>query len=368
VTALLAAEARPPEDLDFTVPPGREATVPAEARGLERDEVRMLVGYREEERIEHARLRDLTAYLSSADILVINTSATIPAALRGRRDDGTEIWIHVSTRLPYDLWSLELRPGETVTDRTYLEGVRGETIEIPGAARVEILAPYADGSRLWLARAHIPGDPLKFLAEHGSPIRYGHVDRDLPIEVYQTVYATEPGSAEMPSAGRGFTTSLVTGLIARGVTIAPIVLHTGVSSLEAHEPPYAEQYNVPVETARRVNEAKSAGGRVVAVGTTSVRALESVTDPRGEVHPGAGWTELVITPESGVRIVDGLLTGWHEPHASHLQLVEAIAGRRLLALSYGGALRGGYLWHEFGDLLLILPEDRTPPGTDHHPA
>jgi S-adenosylmethionine:tRNA ribosyltransferase-isomerase len=163
------------------------------------------------------------------------------------------------------------------------------------------------------------------------------------------------GSAEMPSAGRAFTPELIARLVARGVQFAPLILHTGVASLEDHEPPYEEYYRVPLETARLVNAARAAHRRVIAVGTTSVRALESVTDEAGTAHPGEGWTRLVITPERGVRAVDALLTGLHEPRASHLAMLEALAGLGHLQLSYGEALRQGYLWHEFGDLHLILP-------------
>jgi S-adenosylmethionine:tRNA ribosyltransferase-isomerase len=129
-----------------------------------------------------------------------------------------------------------------------------------------------------------------------------------------------------------------------------------VASLEAHETPYPERYEVPGPTARLVNATHAAGGRVVAVGTTVVRALETAVDDDGIVHPGHGWTDLVVTPERGVRAVDGLLTGWHEPEASHLLMLEAVAGRRALELAYGAALAAGYRWHEFGDIHLILPE------------
>jgi S-adenosylmethionine:tRNA ribosyltransferase-isomerase len=163
------------------------------------------------------------------------------------------------------------------------------------------------------------------------------------------------GSAEMPSAGRAFTPELITRLVARGVQVAPLLLHTGVASLEEHEPPYEEFYRVPLETARRVNAARAAGKRVVAVGTTVVRALESVTDEEGGTHPGEGWTPLVVTPERGIRAVHGMLTGLHEPRASHLAMLEALAGRRHLEVAYAEALTAQYLWHEFGDLHLILP-------------
>ncbi|HEY1016661.1 MAG TPA: S-adenosylmethionine:tRNA ribosyltransferase-isomerase, partial [Herpetosiphonaceae bacterium] len=194
-----------------------------------------------------------------------------------------------------------------------------------------------------------------YLEAHGNPIRYGYAEAAWPATAYQTVYATEPGSAEMPSAGRAFTPELLTRLTAGGVQIAPLLLHTGVASLEAHEPPYEEWYRVPEPTAQLVNAARAAGRRVIAVGTTVVRALETVADERGTVHPGSGWTTLVITPERGIRAADGLLTGLHEPKASHLMMLEALAGRQHLRRTYAEALRERYLWHEFGDLHLLLP-------------
>ena len=197
---------------------------------------------------------------------------------------------------------------------------------------------------------------LEHLDRWGRPIRYRYVPDSWPLDAYTNAFALEPGSAEMPSAGRVLTPEVVTDLVAHGVVVAPIVLHTGVASLEAHETPYPERYRVPVSTARLVNATRDAGRRVVAVGTTVVRALETVADEAGRVHPGTGWTELVVTPERGVRVVDGLLTGWHEPEASHLRMLEAVAGRPALELAYAAALDAGYRWHEFGDVHLILPD------------
>jgi S-adenosylmethionine:tRNA ribosyltransferase-isomerase len=181
------------------------------------------------------------------------------------------------------------------------------------------------------------------------------VPEQWPLAFYQTVFANEPGSAEMPSAGRPFSYRVIDGLIRKGVAIAPIVLHTGVSSLEVDEPPYPERYRVPDSTAHMINAAKQAGGRIVAVGTTAVRALETVASYDGMVRGGAGWTDLVITPERELRAVDAMLTGFHDPKASHLFMLEALAGRNHLALAYATALERRYLWHEFGDLHLILP-------------
>ena len=229
-----------------------------------------------------------------------------------------------------------------------------------GGGQVSLLAPYSPGPsgigvRLWVAVIDTPEALPAYLARHGRPIRYGYVEESFPISAYQNVYATEPGSAEMPSAGRPFTPEVLTRLVAKGVGVAPLLLHTGVASLEANEPPYAEYFKVSSSTAHRINDARRSGGRVIAIGTTVVRALESVVDERGRVHPGEGWTETVVSPAHPVRSIDGFLTGWHEPEASHLAMLEAIAGRPLLEDSYRAALAEGYLWHEFGDVYLILP-------------
>jgi S-adenosylmethionine:tRNA ribosyltransferase-isomerase len=285
---------------------------------------------------------------------VINTSGTLPAALPALGPDGTALEVHLSTEMPAGLWSLELRRGGS----PYLGAEAGQRIGLPGGAWADLLCPMARlplGVRLWVASLSLPQPLHTYLAVHGHPIRYGYVQGDWPLSVYQNVYATEPGSAEMPSAGRPFTPEIITRLVAKGVGVTPIVLHTGVASPESSEPPYAEQYRVPASTARRVNVTHADGGRVIAIGTTVVRALETVADDRGHVHPGEGWTEVVITAERGVRTVDGLLTGWHEPEASHLAMLQAVAGIELLERSYEAALAERYLWHEFGDVHLVLP-------------
>jgi S-adenosylmethionine:tRNA ribosyltransferase-isomerase len=220
-------------------------------------------------------------------------------------------------------------------------------------ASMELVERYR-GGRLWIAQLHLPLPVLTWLAVNGQPIRYGYVERPWPISMYQNVYVTEPGSAEMPSAGRPFTSDMIMRLVAKGIGVTPLVLHTGVASLEANESPYPEHVRVPASTAARVNATHEAGGRVVAIGTTVVRALETAGDADGIVRPYDDWTEVVITPERGVHVVDGLLTGWHEPEASHLLMLEAIAGRELLETSYAASLAEGYRWHEFGDVHLLL--------------
>ena len=362
---------------DFTLPAELMASEPPEARGLERDEVRLMVSYRSDNCVIHTRFRKLGAYLQAGDLLVINTSGTLPAALPATRADGTACELHLSTHLPADLWTVEVRlPAEKAT-KPFYDAEAGEILHLPAGATVTLHVPYARESsgsmltsrndmpvactgkkghtRLWIATLQLPCSLQDYLERYGFPIRYGYVKQHWPISYYQTVYATEPGSAEMPSAGRAFTPGLLTQLVAHGVQIAPLILHTGVASLEDHEPPYEEYYRVPLETARLVNAARQSGKRIIAVGTTVVRALETVTDIEGTTHPGEGWTSLVITPQRGMRAVNAMLTGLHEPYASHLAMLEALCGLEHLRITYQEALREGYLWHEFGDLHLILP-------------
>jgi S-adenosylmethionine:tRNA ribosyltransferase-isomerase len=345
--------------LDFELPPEREAHEPPEARGVRRDDVRLLVSPGLDDPV-HARFSDLPSFLEPGDLLVVNTSGTIPAALDARLPDGTDVELHLSSRMPASLWAVELRRPALPASRPWWGAAAGATLNLPGGGRADVLAHYPGSARLWVAALRLPEPFLDYLSKHGRPIRYRHVERDWPLDAYQTVYATDPGSAEMPSAGRAFSPEIVTALVARGVAVTPLLLHTGVSSLEEGEAPYAEWYRVPKETAVRVNATRAAGGRVVAVGTTVVRALETTAGVDGAVTPSEGWTELVVTPERGVRAVGGLLTGWHEPRASHLLLLEAVAGRPLLESAYRAALDAGYLWHEFGDLHLILPTTGSP--------
>ena len=339
----------------FELRPSLEAHEPPEARGLPRDGVRLLVARRGEGSIEHRGFRELPELLEPRDVVVINVSATIPAAVPARREDGGRVRVHFATRAPQldDDWRVvELRSAD---GRRPARLPAGERLELRGGATLELVAPYASGQRLMLARFCCALLLDEYLEQHGEPIRYGHVRRRWPLEAYQNVYAVSPGSAEMPSAGRPFTRELISRLVARGVTLAPITLHAGVSSPERHEPPFPEWFEVPEHTARAVCDARHAGGRVIAVGTTVVRALESAATAGGCACARSGWTGHVVTPACGVRTIDGLITGWHDPEASHLMLLEAVAGPPLLQDSYAEAIDAGYLWHEFGDSHLILP-------------
>ena len=356
----MAALALPDRVLDIEVPDELIAEGPVEAEGRRRDDVRMLVARRRSGELTHARAAELPQFLDAGDVLVVNTSPTLPAAVASH--DGSVV-VHLSTDLGGGRWVVEVREPCGLGTRPH-PVAHGQAIPLTGGAVVRLVQPHSPvasgGARLWEADLTTPGPLSAWLAGEGRPIRYGCATTAWPLAAYQTLFASTPphdpglGSAEMPSAGRPFTSELVSALIGVGVVFAPITLHTGVSSLEAHEPPYAERYRVPAATARLVNDARASGGRVIAVGTTATRAIE--TDAvSGLAHSGDGWTELVITPERGLQVVDGIISGWHEPEASHLLLMEAVAGRPLLEASYDEALRERYNWHEFGDIHLVLP-------------
>ena len=350
--------------IEFSLPSELEASEPPQARGLQRDQVRLMVSNYSTDQIRHARFYSLDKFLDEGDVLVINTSRTRNSALLASRADGTVVELHLSIHLDDDLWTVEVRAIDELGKTKHLEDAReGELLTLPDAASAILQGPYisdcVDNSKpsetLWLAEVHFPYPVDDYLERHGFPIRYNYVRDKWPLEYYQTVYATEPGSAEMPSAGRPFTPKLLKRLEAKGVKVAPLILHTGVSNIDTHEPPYKEFYRVTSETARLVNEARAAAHRIIAVGTTAIRALETVANGVGETHAGEGWTCLVITPQRGLRAVNALITGMHEPDASHLAILEALAGRSHIKLAYEEALRKGYLWHEFGDLHLIIP-------------
>lgn len=336
----------------FVPPPDREASAPPESRRIARDEVRMLVSDRGT--TTHARFRELAAFLRAGDLVVVNNSATMSAAVDGVID-GRPTVLHFATWLDDGSWVVEVRSTDgRPSDWSALRA--GLSTALPGGAAATLIAPWpASGRRLWTARIDgTHGSVLDWLQRHGRPISYAYVSGRWSASYYTTAFGRELGSAETPSAGRPFTDRLITDLIVAGIDVAPITLHTGVSSPEIGEPPSPERYVVPESTARRVNAARAAGGRVIAVGPTVARALETTATADGRAQAGAGWTELVLGPHRPTRVVDGLITGWHAPGASHLELLEAVVGPAAVHAAYDEALAGDYLWHEFGDTALLL--------------
>jgi S-adenosylmethionine:tRNA ribosyltransferase-isomerase len=342
----------------FQAPATAFADAPAESRGLRRDEVRLLVA--DPGGVRHSRFADLPDHLRPGDLVVVNNSATVAGQLDGTWERGrsvSPVVLHVGSRLDDLSRVVELRTAPDA-GRSVLDAEPGDVVRI-GGATARLVAPYpaadssptGSGNRLW--RARLEGDLAGMLRRRGRPISYGYLDGHFPLSAYQSVFSTEPGSAEMPSAGRPFTHEVITRLVAGGVGVAPITLHTGFSSQEAGEAPQPEWYDVPDATARLATATRAAGGRVVAVGTTVTRALESAVDG-DRVLASRGWTERVVTPAEPPQVVDGLVTGWHDPGASHLLLVEAVAGPELTQAAYDAATAEGYLWHEFGDAALLL--------------
>jgi S-adenosylmethionine:tRNA ribosyltransferase-isomerase len=349
-------------NINFQLPPNLEAGEPPEARGLSRDQVKLMVSRYRNDQITHTAFNQLPCFLQAGDVLIINTSGTMNAALPATRHDGTAVELHLSTRLPANLWSVEVRQLTLNSTEPFYDAYPGEQLGLPNGGWVTLHTPYNPGQRegngrvrLWIATVHLHIPIGEYLTQFGFPIRYRYVQKSWPSSYYQTVYANEIGSAEMPSAGRAFSAELITKLVAKGVEILPLILHTGVASLEDHEPPYEEFYRVSANTAARINHARTTGRYIIAVGTTVVRALETVTDENRQTHAGEGWTNLIITPNRKLRAVDGLITGLHEPKATHLAMLAALTGYAHLQQTYAAALNKEYLWHEFGDLHMLLP-------------
>jgi S-adenosylmethionine:tRNA ribosyltransferase-isomerase len=383
----------------FSSSEDRAATEPPELRGLRRDDVRLMIATAAG--IRHTVFYRLADQLRAGDVLVVNTSATVPGELDGSRN-GVAIVVHVANRLPDGTRVVELRTAPNAA-APVLDGRIGERIGLPADAVVELIAPYPElraseiarrrteeeraeaffprretttavdserdaraalrivgsspsgiGNRLWRGRITAPQSLSDYLREQARPISYGYLNGSFPISAYQTIFALQPGSAEMPSAARPFSAQLVARLVAQGVIFAPITLHTGLSSQEVGEAPQPEWFEVTEATAHLVNSSRTRGGRVIAVGTTATRAIESAAQPDGTVATASGWTDLVISPERPVRVVDGLITGWHNPEASHLLLVESVAGPELTQRAYDAAVAERYLWHEFGDSCLLI--------------
>lgn len=341
--------------LDFVLPYELAAHEPPEARGLDRDEVKLMVSRVHDDAIINTCFFRFPEFLESGDVLVVNTSATINAAF-----ESGEFTLNLSMPISDTKWVVELRRNGAKGTAPFLDAHPGVFLTLPGGGAARLVEPYLGISptgrvRLWVAELDLPTDVLSFSEKHGAPVRYDYVPGRWPLSYYQTVFSYDPGSAEMPSAGRAFTRETVARLRRKGVTVAPVVLHTGLSSLELDEAPYPERYRVPAATADVINNARAKGARVFAAGTTVVRAIETVADENGIVHAGHGWTDLVITPDRGVRGVDAILTGLHAPRATHLSMLEAFAPVEHLSIAYDNALAENYLWHEFGDLHLIVP-------------
>lgn len=346
--------------LDFVLPKILECAVPTEERGIRRDEVRLMVSDKITDKVSHDVFKNITTFLQEGDVLIINTSGTMNAAIPITLPNGKDGRIHLSTKKNKKEWIIEIRQVKGEKTKRYFGIHVGDQFQLPNGGKVEIIAPfYSTNSNdehlnLWQAQFAINSKMESYLEEYGIPIKYSDVENIYPNSYYQTVFANEMGSAEMPSAGRAFTPEVITQLVAKGVQFAPVLLHTGVASLEIDERPYPEYFRVPNTSAQIINQAKKEGRRIIAIGTTAIRAIESAINSKDIVIPSEGFTHLFITPERGLKIVNGMLTGFHEPKASHLLMMAALAREKHLELCYEEAVKESYQWHEFGDLHLIL--------------
>lgn len=343
--------------IQFELPDRLACPKPTELRNLERDRVRLLVT-RESDRIEHTVFSNVDQYLQKGDVLVVNTSATRASALPIMLPDNRKGMAHFSTRVNNHQWLVEIR--EIKGDKTirWKEGEEEMEFHFPDGAEIKLKRKFYQERELlhlWVAEFITEQEHETYLAEHAQPIKYDKLSEPYPLDFYQTFFSSQPGSSEMPSAGRGFTQNLVKRLLEKGVVFAPILLHTGVSSLEENESPYPEYMEINSASAAIINSAKKEGRRVIATGTTAVRAVESVVNEAGEVFPYVGYTELFIDDGYRMRIINGLLTGFHEPRASHLNMLQSLAGFDHIERAYNSAIENNYFWHQFGDLHLILP-------------
>ncbi len=327
------------------------ASLPAELRGLRRDGARLCVVERETGSITHTTVAHLGDHLRPRDLLVVNSSRTLPAALTVRRANGEQIQLRPGALRERE-WDALAVGTEAPHENVPLH--RGEILRAHDGLRFMVLNERSDAPLLWRMGVE-GGDPIETLLREGAPIRYSYVPDPVPLEHYQTVYAGSPGSVETPSAGRHLTWELLGALREAGVRITDIVLHCGLSSFQDDEadlnkPLIEEHFEVRPETAAMV----SAASRVIAVGTSVIRTLETAVDAAGDVQPTQGWTRLVITPQTRLRVVDALLTGLHEPPATHLDMLGALLDQSLLEQAYAEVRERRYLWHEFGDAMLIL--------------
>ena len=353
-------------DYDFALPPERIAQVPS----ARRDESRLMVVHRDSGRIEHRVFRDLLEYVAPGDALVVNATRVFRARLLGHRDSGAPAEVFLLRQLDAERWEAMVHPGGKLKP--------GRIVHVAPGFDVEILESTERRTRVVRLRTTLP--VFEALERFGRVPLPPYIARDEPAgprdpepgdhaaaravddaERYQTVYARETGSVAAPTAGLHFTPELLAALEARGVRRAEVVLHVGAGTFKpvetedpAEHPMHEEWFTVPEEAARAVNEARARGGRVWAVGTTSVRVLESVADERGALRACDGETRIFIRPPYKWRAVDKLVTNFHLPRSTLLMLVAAFAGYDLTMRAYREAIDEGYRFYSYGDAMAVL--------------
>jgi S-adenosylmethionine:tRNA ribosyltransferase-isomerase len=347
--------------LPFHLPAELNADRPPERRGVARDRVRLLAIDRYYSTFTHTRFDRITQFLAPGDLLVFNSSRTLPATLVGTVSrSNAKVEVRLAELLPDGTWlALLLVPPALPHAKNLL--TQGLKLDFGQELSGEVLEQDQRISRLWKLRFSKSGTEfLDLVYRIGQPIRYRYLSAPWRLSYYQNVYALRPGAAEMPSAGRAFTWRLLLQLRNRGVESTAITLHTGLSSyldneVDRQHLASEEEYSISEEAATKIRRARNSGRRVVAVGTTVVRALESTAaDSGGEVRACHQYTQLRITADYQLRVVNSLLTGLHEPEASHLDMLAAFVSPSTIYAAYNEAIERRYLWHEFGDLNLIL--------------
>ncbi|BDS09517.1 S-adenosylmethionine:tRNA ribosyltransferase-isomerase [Aureispira anguillae] len=344
--------------IEFDLPKHLACPKPTEQRNIARDGVRLLVTNNKMEHY-HDTFSELENYLEAGDVLVVNTSATLPSAFELTLPNGKPAKLHLSTKLNAKDWLVEIRAILGTKTIRWKEGQEGMQFKLPNGANLVLKKRFYKNQQfldLWIAELQMEENEMDYMQTYGQPIKYTQLDNPFPMDYYQTFFSYHPGSAEMPSAGRGFTSELVSRLAKKGVLFVPILLHTGISSLEENEKPYPEYMEISPLAALLINKAKEEGRRVIAVGTTAIRAIESAAKESGRVAEFRGNTELFIHESYRMKVTDGLLTGFHEPKASHLNILQALVGYQHLKMAYEKAIEANYFWHQFGDLHLILAD------------
>lgn len=332
-----------------------DSHLPAEFYGRRRDDVKLMTIDRRTGLYSSSPFVQLSKYLKSGDILVFNDSSLVPSAFAVFDvKSGQEGFLHVGTSWRGKSVLVEPRPKSF--NKLLGEGPRDMVI-LGGSRRLTLEERHSEFSRFfWATTGQSESDLRKMLFRYASPITYDHVPFKLPLEFYRTLFSTNPGSSEFPSAARPFTRSVMDSLTEIGVRTATITLHCNLSPLEPFEFAGAdslleERYTIPENSAEALNRVSSSGGRVIAVGTSVVRALE--TSYKGGFVPGSGSTDLFIRPGSEIRSVSGLITGLHDPESSHIEMISTFLDDSLLRSAYATAATLGYEWHEFGDVSLI---------------
>jgi S-adenosylmethionine:tRNA ribosyltransferase-isomerase len=338
-------------DYQFALPADLIAQVPAERR----DDARLMVVDRAPGTLQHTRVQELPEHLRPGDLLVVNDTKVVPARLFGRTASGGAVEVLIIRPLGGSIWLCLGKPARRLR--------LGTAIGFADEARAIVAAIHGNGH---YSIAFEEGTPVHTLLEHRGeiplPPYIRRPDGPLPLDRtrYQTIFASSLGAVAAPTAGLHFTDELVSSLQQKGVSLARLTLHIGPSTflpvrcddfrLHAME---AEWYEIPEPTAMRITETKAAGGRVVAVGTTTTRALESAASAYGSLRPGAGWARLFIAPGHQFRVIDALFTNFHLPGSSLLLLVSAFAGRERILAAYAEAVAQRYRFYSYGDAMLI---------------